>query len=77
MSVSAAPLPVRRRPFPYILLAMLGALALIAALVALAVSNSSSSSIGATAKSAGVRPQPVLTPVDPTSLRSTPGPGHK
>jgi hypothetical protein len=42
MSVSASAHPHvsgRRRPFPYILLAALGALALFAALVAIAVSN--------------------------------------
>lgn len=100
MSVSAAAprrVLARRRPLPYILLAMLGALALCAVVVALTVSNGSSTSGRATAKSAGVGSspgavalgafrdpsthallaQPVSTPVQSTSIRSTPGPGHK
>ena len=100
MSVSASAhqgVLVRRRPFPYIVLALLGALALFAVLVAIAVSSSSSTTVGTTARPAAVGAvpgsvtggrfrdpsihallaQPVSTPVESTSIRSTPGPGHK
>jgi hypothetical protein len=97
VSASAQGVLVRRRPFPYILLALLGALALFAALVAIAVSSSSSTTVGTTARPAALRAvpgsvtggrfrdpsthalvtQPVSTPVGSTSIRSTPGPGHK
>jgi hypothetical protein len=74
MSVSATrrqSVSVRRRPFPYIVLATLGALALFAVLVAIAVSNGNSASVGKTSLHAP-RALPAVTAVG-----STPGPGHK
>jgi hypothetical protein len=93
MSVSAPAhqsASVRRRPLPYILLAMLGALALVGLLLAVAVSMNSSGSVGATTQSSGSVPSVVARGDfrDPgthvimslprsTFAESTPGPGHK
>jgi hypothetical protein len=94
MSVSAPAhqrLSVRGRPFPYVLLAVLGALPLVGLLVAIAVSINSSASVGATAEFSGaVRPlvargdvrnpgTHVIMSLPRSTLLagSTPGPGHK
>jgi hypothetical protein len=93
MSVSAPAhqrASVRRRPLPYILLAMLAALALVGLLVAIAVSINSSASVGTTAQSSGSVPSVVarrnlrdrgthvmMSLPRSTVAESTPGPGHK
>jgi hypothetical protein len=94
MSISAAaPRPKRTRSpsFPHIALAVIGALALAAVLVALSVSNISSGS-AATASSAGTGSAPnavhfgyfrdpsthhLLTLPSSIPNQSTPGPKHK
>ncbi len=93
MSVSAPAhhrASVQRRPLPYILLATLGALALVGLLVAIAVSIDSSASVRATAHSFGSVPSVVarrdhrdlgthviMSLPRSTFAESTPGPGHK
>lgn len=71
MSVSAPAhqrASVRRRPLSHILLAMLGALALVGVLVAIAVSINSSASAGT---------HVIRSTSHSTAAESTPGPGHK
>lgn len=95
MSVSAATqrrTSTRHPSFALITLAVLGALALVAVLVAISVPNTSSGTVGATAQSDGVASAPgvaargyfrdptthALVPLaSPTPTESTPGPGHK
>ena len=95
MSVSAATqrrTSTRRPSFPLIALAVLGALALVAVLVAISVSNTRSGTAEATARSGGAASAPgvaargyfrdpsthaLLVVPGSTPVESTPGPGYK